>query len=130
MADVEFGQRLVALLKEAGAPLTQKRLGAWLGVSGAMAWNYKQGEKLPAMSNAIAMARKLNCSVEYLLTGRGPKRIGPEFTPITERFALLKPAHQAAVAAVIESLLAAQQAEPPPDPAPEGAEPRSTTRPS
>ncbi len=130
MRDEAFGKRFQELVKEARGPKTLQRLGPWLGVSTTMAWYYRTGENVPSMETARFIAQKLGCCVEYLLTGRGPKRPGSDLPVITERFALLKPAHQAAVAAVIESLLAAQQAEPPPDPAPEDPEPRTPARPS
>lgn len=102
--DTEFADRFKSLVAEIGAPTTQKRLGAWLGVSGTMAWCYLNGEKLPAMASAIAMARKLNCCVEWLLTGRGPKR--PDHVdPIANDFNRLSPRDQAIARTVIQTLL-------------------------
>jgi DNA-binding XRE family transcriptional regulator len=75
MKNEDFAKRFRALVDRAGAPTTQVALGKFLGVSGNMAWCYLNGEKLPAMTNAISIAEKLNCCVEYLLSGRGP--IGP-----------------------------------------------------
>lgn len=71
----EFGKRLVQLCKEADLPKKQVDLAREFGVTPSMVWHYLHGEKLPSMDTAIDMARKLDCHVEYLLTGRGPKRI-------------------------------------------------------
>lgn len=70
----EFAARFREACKEADAPETQEKLGKFLGVSGAMAWYYRNGEKLPGMNTAIHIAMKLSVCVEWLLTGRGPKR--------------------------------------------------------
>ena len=75
--DIEFGNRLQRLINEAGlSHLTGDELGKRFGVSGPMLTYYRQGDKLPAMRTAIRMAVALNCCVEYLLTGRGPKHPG------------------------------------------------------
>jgi transcriptional regulator with XRE-family HTH domain len=75
--DIEFGNRLQRLINEAGlSHLTGDELGKRFGVSGPMLTYYRQGDKLPAMRTAIRMAVSLNCCVEYLLTGRGPKHPG------------------------------------------------------
>ena len=75
--DIEFGNRLQRLINDSGlGHLTGDELGKRFGVSGAMLTYYRQGEKMPAMRTACKMAIALNCCVEYLLTGRGPKHPG------------------------------------------------------
>jgi transcriptional regulator with XRE-family HTH domain len=131
MKDEAFARRFQSLVEEAGAPKTLKELGRWLGVSTTMAWLYRHGENVPSMETTRYMAQKLGCSVEYLLTGRGQRRPLPEASAITERFALLIPRHQDAVAAVIESLLASQTPEDCAAPTPsDETEPERPVRPS
>lgn len=72
--DHDFARRFRALCIEADFPTTQNELGKILGVSGTTAFNYLNGLKLPSMPRAIHFAKLLNVCVEYLLTGRGPKR--------------------------------------------------------
>jgi SOS-response transcriptional repressor LexA len=67
----EFAQRFREAVRHAGASSTQKELGAFLGVSGTMAWYYLNGEKMPGMPRAIKMAARLGVNVDWLLTGRG-----------------------------------------------------------
>lgn len=74
MKNQAFALRFRALLEEAGIDATQPAVARAFGCSITMAWNYLNGEKLPGMANAIKMATRLGCCVEYLLTGRGPKR--------------------------------------------------------
>lgn len=77
MKNQAFALRLRTLLDEAGIDATQPAVARAFGCSVTMAWNYLNGEKLPGMANAIKIATRLGCCVEYLLTGRGPKRPQP-----------------------------------------------------
>lgn len=72
---IEFGKRLEKLCEEAGLPKKQVELAKVFDVTPSMIWHYLRGEKLPSMDKAINIARKLDCSIDYLLTGRGPKKI-------------------------------------------------------
>lgn len=74
----EFARRFRQAVEHAGAPTSQKELGVFLGVSGTMAWNYLNGEKMPGMPNATKMAGKLGVNVDWLLTGRGPMEAGAQ----------------------------------------------------
>ena len=76
-ANIEFSARFRQALKESDLPQTQVELGKYFGLSGTMIWFYLNGEKLPSMKNAIAIARRLGVCVEWLLTGRGPKYPNP-----------------------------------------------------
>ena len=70
-----FGHRLEKLIAESPhADEPQRRLGMRFGVSGPTVNEWLKGKKLPGMENAIRIATELNCCVEFLLTGRGPKR--------------------------------------------------------
>lgn len=66
-----FANRFRQAVAHAKAPTTQQELGKFLGVSGTMAWNYLNGEKLPGMSTATRMAERLGVNVNWLLTGQG-----------------------------------------------------------
>jgi hypothetical protein len=74
MKNVDFARRFQEACTETHLPTSMDALGKVFSVSGVMAWNYWNGEKLPSMRQAILMAKKLNVCVEWLLTGRGPKR--------------------------------------------------------
>ena len=50
-------------------------IGKAFGVSGSMVHYYKKGDKLPSISTSIGISKKLDCSIDYLLTGRGPMRV-------------------------------------------------------
>ena len=68
----KFSSRINKAIEEKGLKnVTQKELGKLFGVSGTMAWNYKNGEKLPSMETAINIAKSLDISLEWLMTGRG-----------------------------------------------------------
>lgn len=75
-----FAKRLKDLCREADIPLTQAGIAKLFETSGASASYYLNGLRLPSMDRARSVAGKLNCCVEYLLTGRGPMRPGPEQT--------------------------------------------------
>lgn len=68
-----FALRFQEACFDASLPMAQNELGKHFGVSGTMAWNYLNGEKLPSMKNACAIATDLGVNVEWLLTGRGTK---------------------------------------------------------
>jgi transcriptional regulator with XRE-family HTH domain len=74
MNDIEFASRFKDACREANVELKQKTIARAFGVSTATAWNYLNGTKLPAMDNAVGIAMKLGVCVEWLLTGRGPRR--------------------------------------------------------
>lgn len=70
----EFADRLQKLIHEKKGESTQTETAKWFGVSQPTINSWLQGEAMPGMPKAIAICRKLDCCVEYLLTGKGPKR--------------------------------------------------------
>lgn len=81
----EFPKRFLALVLEQKTNPSQAEIGKWLGVSQPTINSWLAGEALPGMNKATDVALKLNCCVEYLLTGRGPKRPGVDLTDETHR---------------------------------------------
>ena len=76
LPDTKFGNRFSTLIAQSKyKTLNNGEIGKKFDVSGTMVHHYKHGNKLPSMETAILIANKLNCCVEYLLTGRGPIRI-------------------------------------------------------
>ena len=80
----EFAERFKSACTEANAPQAQNDLGKFIGVSGPMAWSYRNGDKLPSMNTAITISEKLKINVEWLLTGNGPKRTSTQTLQIAE----------------------------------------------
>lgn len=72
----EFAARFNEARSEAKLPDPQKKLGEVLGVSGVTARDWKIGAKMPSVARAVEICSpsRLNVCVEWLLTGRGPKR--------------------------------------------------------
>lgn len=73
----EFSERLEALLIEKGwNRLTDRELAARLGLGkgNTTMWNWRNGIKMPSFQSAIGLAIRLDVCVDWLLTGRGPKR--------------------------------------------------------
>ena len=99
----DFAARFRQACREAQAPQTLEALGRWLGVSKAMAWNYRTGEKLPSMDKAIEIATKFNVCVEWLLTGRGPQRPPPPPDAVLD-ISDLPDAQQDGLRALVESM--------------------------
>jgi hypothetical protein len=72
-----FWSRVQEALKDARKPVTQVYAARIAGVKqpSVSLWNEPGG--FPTIENAIAIAKHVNVCVEWLLTGRGPKGIGP-----------------------------------------------------
>jgi transcriptional regulator with XRE-family HTH domain len=67
----EYAARFKRAWKESGAPpKNQKELAMRLGCSQATVSDWVNGEKLPSMDTALDIAKKLNCCVVWLLTGK------------------------------------------------------------
>ncbi len=79
----EFAERLKAQLIEKLGEFTQQEAGKLLGVSQPTINSWLNGEAMPGMPKAIATAKKLDCCVEYLLTGNGPKQYTIDLTDET-----------------------------------------------
>ena len=77
----DFSQRLNSALDEIGYPEKgegrQVRLGKDMGVSQRGARKWLEGEVIPAMENAIALATLCRVHTEWLLSGRGARYIDP-----------------------------------------------------
>lgn len=73
--DEEFAARFKELCEDKGVPWKNQDVGKFIGKTTTTAWNYMNGVKLPSMDNAIDLAKRFDCTVEWLLTGRGPKEI-------------------------------------------------------
>lgn len=107
----EFAKRLKALIDESSlAGMTQDVWSKRFGVSNAMVTYYLKGEKLPSVGTAITIAKEIGCCVEYLLTGRGPRRVSD--IPLEERNVLdigqLDKSSQSHIEALFHSMLNAQ----------------------
>ncbi len=73
----EFGKRLDRLIDESSYKgESQRKLGKRFDVSGPTGNEWLKGKKMPGIETAIRVALILDVCVEYLLTGRGPKRPG------------------------------------------------------
>ena len=73
----EFGKRLDRMIAESNYKgESQRKLGKRFDVSGPTVNEWLKGKKMPGIETAIRVALTLDVCVEYLLTGRGPKRPG------------------------------------------------------
>ncbi|MCF8118353.1 MAG: helix-turn-helix domain-containing protein [Desulfarculaceae bacterium] len=72
----EFSARLKGLLKNHG--ITQKALAEELGVRTATINNYCKGGRVPEWNILVEIARLLNVSCDWLLTGQGPTGSAPK----------------------------------------------------
>ena len=70
----DFSERLREACQDAGLAVTQPALARAFHLSTTTVWKYINGEMLPSMATAVEIASKLGVCVEWLLTGRGPKR--------------------------------------------------------
>lgn len=76
MAENTFYARLMGAFGEKfpGLPTTQKSVGKQLGIDQSDLSRYKTGDRLPTLERSITLATELEVSVEWLLTGRGPRK--------------------------------------------------------
>ena len=63
-----LGQRIAALRRRAG--LSQAELARRLQISASAMGMYEQGRREPSVDTLVAMARELQVSTDYLLTGK------------------------------------------------------------
>lgn len=88
----EYASRFRWLWNESDAPKVQKELAKWLEVSQPTISDWLNGEKLPSMDTALKIADRFKCAVEYLLTGKGPVRVGTQYTnPLYKTIEALSP---------------------------------------
>lgn len=79
-----FGERLKRLRKARG--MTQDTLAAAIGLAHKPMWRWETGKVNPAMDNIAPMARALDVSCDYLLTGaESPQFLALKANLVTER---------------------------------------------
>lgn len=73
-----FRDRLINACNDAGInPRTrQSQVAEWFGMSPNAALKWFHGTGWPAIETAVGLANRLGVCVDWLLTGRGPKRPG------------------------------------------------------
>lgn len=72
----EFWKRLTNARDEARLSRDQEAIAKELGVWQSAVTKWKTGKGLPTLSKAIEIANRADVCVEWLLTGRGPRRPG------------------------------------------------------
>ena len=71
-----LGRRIGALRRERG--LSQAELAARLGISPSAMGMYEQGRREPSADTLVALARELQVSTDFLLTGKVDSRLDDE----------------------------------------------------
>ncbi len=71
-------------MREHGLRPTQKDCASLIGVKQPSVWEWASQHGSPSMENSIKLGEKLGVCVEWILTGRGPKRPGPPMDPHAE----------------------------------------------
>ena len=71
-----MGQRIRGLRRERG--LSQAELAARLGISASAMGMYEQGRREPSADTLVALARELEVTTDYLLTGMISSRMDRE----------------------------------------------------
>ena len=89
----DFAERLRIQIakKSEGKKISQSTLAKAFNCQQSFVSQMLNAEKLPGMETAVLMSRYFDCCVEFLLTGRGPERVGAkmdiydliEQTPLT-----------------------------------------------
>jgi transcriptional regulator with XRE-family HTH domain len=74
MEYLNYAKRLKELQSDKGIK-TQIELSAWTGFSKSIISAWMRGEKIPSMDTALKIAEMFDVRVEWLLTGKGSKRI-------------------------------------------------------
>jgi transcriptional regulator with XRE-family HTH domain len=98
-----FAQRLNGLRLEKGIK-SQKNLAEWLGVSTSIVSEWIRDEKIPSHETAIMIANKFNCSIEWLMTGRGSKEIKESSDPFYAMYLQLPEQQKVVVQNLVQSL--------------------------
>lgn len=86
---IAFAHRLNEALSEAGVPAKfegrQVVVAQMFGVTQKGARKWLEGEGMPTLEKSIEIAKRLGVAIEWLLTGRGARRVeGPEIEPIEQ----------------------------------------------
>jgi DNA-binding XRE family transcriptional regulator len=77
-------ERVKEALNDAGMPPTQAYAAKLLGIRQPSVAEWNQPRGAPTIDNAIALGLRLNVSVDWIYTGREPKRPGPPDDPIAQ----------------------------------------------
>lgn len=72
-----FWDRLTDAVREAGKRPTQTVIAGLCGIKQGSVAEWKAGTSYPRLDNGLSLAVALNVCVEWLYTGRGPKRPPP-----------------------------------------------------
>jgi transcriptional regulator with XRE-family HTH domain len=72
---LEFSQRFYQVVAESCPELNNKELAEHLGFTAPSISDWMAGKKIPNMESSIQICEKLNCSVEWLLTGRDIRKL-------------------------------------------------------
>lgn len=100
----DFAQRLNGLRIDKGIK-NQKILAKWLGVSTSIVSEWLRGEKIPSHERAIMIAGKFECSLEWLMTGKGGKYLDETaIDPFYSMYLALPEIHRAAVQNLVRAL--------------------------
>ena len=74
MEYLDYAKRLKELQTDKGIK-TQIELSAWMGFSKSIISAWMRGEKIPSMDTALKIAAMFDVCVEWLLTGKGQKKL-------------------------------------------------------
>ena len=88
MEYLDYAKRLKSLQVAQGIK-TQIELSAWMGFSKSIVSAWMRGEKIPSMDTALKIADMFGVCVEWLLTGKGLKRldeIKQPSSPLLDKF--------------------------------------------
>lgn len=77
-------ERIKQALLDAGKNGTQEEIAKLAGIKQPSVSEWKNEGTTPSLENAIAIGAKLNVCVEWIITGRGPKRPGPPMEPAAQ----------------------------------------------
>lgn len=71
-------------MADAGQSDTQQAVANLLKIKQPSVSDWKTTGASPSLENAITLGARLNVCVEWILTGRGPKRPGPPMDPAAQ----------------------------------------------
>ncbi len=108
-----FWTRTKEAFEEAGLDSTQAGIAKFLGIKQPSISDWNKPDGYPTMANAIKLAHKANVCVEWLLTGRGPRRLPPKdgaAESLWQAWNHLPPVSQGQVLGFAQTLQASQPA--------------------
>ena len=77
--------RVKEALRDARLPSTQSYAARICGIKQASVSDWNKPGGYPTIENAVTLAERTRVTVDWLLTGRPPKRARPESDPIAQR---------------------------------------------